>query len=325
MPVAIFEVSTPTYPEPLQPTGVLEPFKFEDATPVIGREYPELNPVDDVLRAKNSSELIRDLAITISQRGVVFFRAQDNLTDDLQKELILKLGELSGRPAESTLHFGPSDKQISSISSAANNYINRNVKKDRVDRRGGASTWHSDIQFEPTPADYTSLRLAELPPNGGDTIDPYRKFLEGLTATFKGQGFVKAAEANPDKYKILEGPRGHPENIGRVLKTVHPIVRTNPVTGWKSIFAVGPFLTRINELSARESKELSKLLYRRILENHDLQVRFKWRNKNDFATWDNCSVFHSATDDYDELRVGHRVVGIGEKPYFDPESKSRNE
>jgi hypothetical protein len=43
------------------------------------------------------------------------------------------------------------------------------------------------------------------------------------------------------------------------------------------------------------------------------------------AIWDNRSVFHSATNDYDTLgdRVGHRAVGIGEKPYLDPQSQSR--
>jgi hypothetical protein len=43
------------------------------------------------------------------------------------------------------------------------------------------------------------------------------------------------------------------------------------------------------------------------------------------AIWDNRSAFHSATFDYDGLgeRAGHRVVGIGEKPYLDPNSKSK--
>lgn len=33
----------------------------------------------------------------------------------------------------------------------------------------------------------------------------------------------------------------------------------------------------------------------------------------------------SVTRDYDELREGNRVVSLGEKPYFDPRSKSRRE
>ena len=38
-------------------------------------------------------------------------------------------------------------------------------------------------------------------------------------------------------------------------------------------------------------------------------------------------MFHSATFDYDGLgeRFGSRVVGIGERPFFDPNSKSKAE
>ena len=45
------------------------------------------------------------------------------------------------------------------------------------------------------------------------------------------------------------------------------------------------------------------------------------------AIWDNRSAFHTATFDYEGLgeRFGHRAVGIGEKPYLDPNSKSRTE
>lgn len=43
------------------------------------------------------------------------------------------------------------------------------------------------------------------------------------------------------------------------------------------------------------------------------------------AIWDNRSAFHTATYDYEGLgeRFGNRVVGIGERPYFDPNSKSK--
>lgn len=45
------------------------------------------------------------------------------------------------------------------------------------------------------------------------------------------------------------------------------------------------------------------------------------------AIWDNRSVFHCATFDYDGFgeRFGSRAVGIGEKPFFDPSSRSRTE
>ena len=114
----------------------------------------------------------------------------------------------------------------------------------------------------------------------------YRKFLEGLTATFIGEGFLKAERENPAKIKIYGEARGSPQNVGSHLKAVHPLVRTNPVTGWKSIYAVGSFPQYINELTLDESDELLKRFKEILASSHDLQVRFKWRNENDIGnTW----------------------------------------
>lgn len=105
---------------------------------------------------------------------MVFFRKQDGLDDDLQKELIQRLGELSGKPSTSGLHIHPiansgrehsvKDDEISIISSEqrANLYKDRNLRKQSARRE-----WHSDITFEPIPSDYTLLRLTELPKTGG--------------------------------------------------------------------------------------------------------------------------------------------------------------
>ncbi|KAM0706902.1 hypothetical protein Q7P35_006232 [Cladosporium inversicolor] len=342
------EATQQRYPEPLKLSGALNHFKHEDTTPIIGREFIGVNIVDDLLNGENADERLRDIAITISQRGVVFFRAQDNLTDALQKEFVHKLGLLSGKPKDSNLHthpvlnntseFGVGDAEISTISSLARKKLFKHELEGRK-RHYDSAQWHSDIQFEPKPADYTSLRLTQLPSSGGDTLwasgyelydrfsKPYRTFLEGLTATFSGDGFLKAAAANPEQVKIHEGPRGAPENVGAHLTSVHPVVRTNPVTGWKSLFAVGPFPKYINELDSQESEELLALFKRRIHDSHDLTVRFKWRNENDIAIWDNRSAFHTATFDYEGLgeRFGHRAVGIGEAPYLDPNSTLRSE
>lgn len=60
---------TEAYPTPLTKSGALDgKFKFEETTPVIGREYSDVNIVDDLLNAPNADELIRDLAITSKPR-----------------------------------------------------------------------------------------------------------------------------------------------------------------------------------------------------------------------------------------------------------------
>lgn len=63
-----------------------------------------------------------------------------------------------------------------------------------------------------------------------DRLSPaMQQFLSTLTATHVGDTFHA-----PEGQKFRE-PRGHPENKGQNLRAVHPIVRTNPVTGWKGL------------------------------------------------------------------------------------------
>ena len=104
---------------------------------------------------------------------------------------------------------------------------------------------------------------------------PYQKLFDGLTATYTGDGIARAVKEG--RATLYDKPRPSPRNVGVDLVAVHPVVRTNPVTGWKSIFAIGGFPTckRINELNEDESSELLATFQNMILKNHDLQVWFK--------------------------------------------------
>jgi hypothetical protein len=62
------EDSAKQYPKPLSSSGALDRFKYEETTPVIGREYIDVNLVNDIINAENSDDLIRDLAITSTWR-----------------------------------------------------------------------------------------------------------------------------------------------------------------------------------------------------------------------------------------------------------------
>ena len=68
----------------------------------------------------------------------MFFRAQTNLTGELQKELMRRLSQLSGRPRENGLYrhpfshlLGDMDPEISAFSSAA---MKDNCSKDTTPR-----------------------------------------------------------------------------------------------------------------------------------------------------------------------------------------------
>ncbi|KAE9370921.1 taurine catabolism dioxygenase [Stipitochalara longipes BDJ] len=334
-----------SFPAPLQYSGALDPYESFDVTPVIGREYPKLQ-LTDIL---HDDAKIRDLAITVSQRGVVFFRDQSIGIED-QKKLGHKLGQLTGKPATSRLHRhallnskrgiavdenGQLDDEVSVILSEQNTkqYVGRFYGRKAI----CSEDWHADITYERIPADYSVMKVVKTPEDGGgdtlwacgyealDRLSPvWQRFAEGLTATHYQPGFKQvAAEYNID---LIEEDRGAPENSGTEFMASHPVVRTNPVTGWKSLFGALQQVQAgwIDDVTETESAIIKAYFLKLIVENHDLQVRFRWR-LNDLAIWDNRSTFHTATTDYEGTRQGNLVVSVGEKPFFDPASKSRRE
>jgi alpha-ketoglutarate-dependent taurine dioxygenase len=358
--------SRPRLSEPLTYTGSLDDIPQLDVTPVIGREYNGLQ-IRDLLQWDERH--IRDLAVTISQRGVVFLKNQD-VTPQEMKEFMLRLTEVAGCPASSGLHVHPLTEEGSELGDQISVISSEKQKKggglthqlSDVSRYASAG-WHSDITFEKVPSDYAMLKIHTLPKTGGDTVclcnsdvlptriawlgsfrhlhlanlkqlwasgyevydrlsDPMKKFLEGLTATHDASFFHDEARrlGNP----IRKGIRGSPLNQGENLTSVHPLIRTNPVTGWKSVFVNKGFTKRINGLSKDESDTLLAYLFNLVTQNHDAQVRYRW-SKNDLAIWDNRSTFHCATYDYEEARAGDRVCSLGEAPYLDLNSKSRRE
>jgi len=93
--------------EPLKKGNSIDHLDYVDTTPIIGREYPTAS-LKVMLDAPNADEQLRDLAITICERGVVFFRApQDDLSVNEQKKFTDLLGKLTGRPKENGLHVHP--------------------------------------------------------------------------------------------------------------------------------------------------------------------------------------------------------------------------
>lgn len=252
-PFAVQNKAGPSYKssfgKPMKASGALDSkYEFFEVNPNVGREYPTAQ-VSDILKDEN---LLRDLAITIARRGVVFFRNQD-LTIEEQKKLASELGRLAGKPDTSGLHIHPVasacgvlkkdgkiDPHITVMTSRWSGvYANKGHKPPRDD-----SGWHTDMASEAVPAGYSMLKIVETPPGqGGDTMfasgcalydklsPSFRSYLETLTGTFS-QVHIKTAFDDVEN-AIYTGPRGAPENVGDDLYAVHPAIRTNPVTGWK--------------------------------------------------------------------------------------------
>lgn len=158
--------------------------------------------------------------------------------------------------------------------------------------------------FEVCPSDFSCLMMEETPQYGGDTLwcsgyEIYDRispsmctFLDTLTATCAQPVFRSAATAGG--YEIMS-PRGSPLNVGDTFAPSHPVIRTNRITGWKSVFAgAGLHVSRINDVYVEEDRLIREYIMKLVTGNHDCVARFQW-TKGAVAVWNNSCVWHAAT------------------------------
>ncbi|KAL1389468.1 hypothetical protein HDK64DRAFT_292008 [Phyllosticta capitalensis] len=254
-----------------------------------------------------------DLARLIATRGVVFFRDQDDLDIDAQRELGAYFGQLH-KHATTSVPKRPGLEDVHVVFAEGN--------KDLRSLFTPTFLWHSDVTYEVQPPSYTMLKLLTGPPRGGggdtlwssqyavyDALSPFmQKYLESLTA-------LHSAQIQADGSKAM----------GRAVRrdpvvTEHPLVRVNPVTGWKSIFFNPGFVTKIVGVPKTESDHIISFLNELIATTNESHVRFSW-GKNDVAFWDNRICNHSASYGFaPHRRHAVRVACQAERPYFDAEN-----
>ncbi|WP_205738519.1 TauD/TfdA dioxygenase family protein [Billgrantia endophytica] len=205
----------------------------------------------------------------------------------------------------------------------------KNSSNDPKAIRGGkravnGGNWHSDVSCDEEPPLGSILYLRDVPPAGGDTLfasgyaafealsPALQSFLEGLTAVHSGEATYRlhyGNQAAQDRSRFgFRSDQPYPE-------AVHPVVRTHPETGRKSLFVNRGFTREIVELSHTESQALLEYLYRH-QETPEFSVRLHWQ-PDSIALWDNRCTQHRAIFDYaGQVRRGERVTIKGDRPYL---------
>jgi taurine dioxygenase len=93
----------------------------------------------------------------------------------------------------------------------------------------------------------------------------------------------------------------------------HPLVRTHPVTGRKSLFINPVYTVAIEGLHPDENFTLLKFLYDHMVKD-EFVYRHHWQ-ENMLVLWDNRSTMHFAEGGYDgHLRLMHRTTLAGDRP-----------
>ncbi len=177
--------------------------------------------------------------------------------------------------------------------------------------------WHTDHSNDARPPKATVLHAVTLPSCGGDTqfanmaaaYDALpaarRERLSGLTA-------IHVYQSSHSARQLMALPDAAKQRVPNAV--LHPIVRTHPESGRRSIY-INPI--RIEGIVGLDHKEALPLLDE--LLEFGTAPRFQYRHKwqpGDLVMWDNRCLLHKANGDYNmnEVRYLYRVMLKGSVP-----------
>lgn len=176
--------------------------------------------------------------------------------------------------------------------------------------------WHTDKSFLKTPALLTMLHAVELPPNGGDTqfADMTKAYDALPDATKRRIEGLKAVQSLEFMRRYTGSAPASEDDIAAAPSIVHPLVRTHPETGRKSLY-IGMYCSHIEGMPEDEGRALLEELL-----VHATSDRFvyshAWKD-GDLVFWDNRCLLHRAVANYEMgkyRRVLMRVVVKGSRP-----------
>ncbi len=271
-------------------------FTVEPLSPAIGAEIANIDLSEEL-----SDATIAGLREALLKHKVIFFRDQ-SITRAQHIAFARRFGSLEIHPAT------PKDQPDREVLRIAHG----------PESRGNENYWHSDVTWRAEPSLGSILRAIELPPVGGDTLFANMSLAyDNLSAAMKG--FVEGLTAVHDIARVFAGRLGKPaeELRAKYPPQEHPVVRTHPETGERSLYVNIAFTSHILGLSAKESDWLLHHLYAQAA-IADYQCRFRWR-PGSIAFWDNRACQHNAASDYfPAVRVMERVTIAGDRPFFRP-------
>ena len=186
-------------------------------------------------------------------------------------------------------------------------------------------SWHTDLSFKERPSLCTLLQAVRLPSRGGDTAFAcMTRAYAALPADIKARIAGRRAVHNPSK---LVNPRVEISPLrkdatafytgqsARFAEVSHPIVRTHPATGEKSLYVQPRFTIGIEDMDDAEAQPLLDFLFA-----HQIRPEFVYLNEwreGDLLMWDNRCLIHYATGGYawPDIRTMHRTTVLGDAPY----------
>ena len=175
------------------------------------------------------------------------------------------------------------------------------------------------MSFKLEPPLGSILRGLEIPAVGGDTLfADMEQAYEGLSDEIKERiDGAQALHCWPSAWIDLAmrstGISDRDEFRRQCPDPKHPIVRSHPKTGNKSLYVNAAFTREIIGMGKTESDELLTKLYQQAA-IPEYQCRFRWQ-KNSVAFWDNrCTQHYAVADFFPNRRIVERITICGDVP-----------
>ena len=178
--------------------------------------------------------------------------------------------------------------------------------------------WHTDHSNDARPPKATVLHAVTLPDRGGDTqfanmAEAYATLPLSMRDRLDKLLAIHVYQSTHSTRQLMglsdAGKRRVPNAV------LHPIVRTHPETGRRSLY-INPI--RIEGILGLDHKEALPLLDE--LLQHATQEKFQYRHEwqaGDLVIWDNRCLLHKANGDYDmnQSRYLYRLMLQGDVPH----------
>ena len=229
---------------------------------------------------------------------ILVVRDQD-ITEDEQEKFCLLFGELAGLKSQAA-----ATKTL---------WVTNMEEPERVTAvQRGEMMFHIDQAYSEQPCKGSTLYSVIIPETGGNTCfsncakiyaslsDDWKQRLEGLRAL--------------NYFNYDTNPSTRPEEVDpSAPQHSHPVVRTHPETGEKSIFVNRLMTMRINDMDRSEGDKILNYLFDQIEDPENVYEHVWW--VGDLVLWDNRCTAHSRTYyDPEKRRLLRRMTVLDENP-----------
>ena len=261
--------------------------------------------------AAQDESLFQDIRRLLLTHKVLFLREQQ-LSRAQHVAFARRFGELEDHPVAGSDPEHPGLVRI---------YKSPEAPPDRYE-----NAWHTDATWRAKPPMGCVLRCVECPPVGGDTM-----WANMALAYERLPEHIKLQIAPLRARHSIEATFGAAMPIEKRLAlkaqfpdAEHPVVRTHPETGEKTLFVNG-FTTHFTNFhtpaNVRVGQDFSPggadLLRYLVMQAYipEYQVRWRWQS-NSVAIWDNRATQHYAVMDYPPCHRKMERAGImGDTPF----------